>query len=145
MSILAMSDTWVRALDVMTGVTTPLGALGLLLGLGFFALLRRFKHERDKLEALPAEERLEYVAGKINRYKLNAEGMNDAARQALIRAELNARYRFAMTTIKILAGLVAFCFLVSAAAYLGRGDRGSAGEDRQSASDHRRRTDWSLI
>lgn len=106
-----------QVLQIVTTVGTPLALLGLLAALGFYGYSRWLKFEERRLASLPPENR----TAEYEHY-LKSLGMtvpeSMAARERLIKLDMEQRYLLARQRMNLFAAVFAICFVSATIAFV---------------------------
>jgi hypothetical protein len=105
-------------LRIAANVGTPLALLGLVAALAYFVYTRRLKYEKEKLEALPPDERATRTDEYLTRYGIDGKNLRIEDKVALIREEMEKRHKRSFAYVIIAAVVFTVCFGLAVLAFV---------------------------
>ena len=109
-----MADT----LRIAVTIGTPLALLAFIVALSYFAYARRMKFEEKKLDKLPPKELAKRTDEYLTRYGIDGKNLPVPDKLALIREEMDTRYKRQALLLVVSVSAVVLCFGISAIAYV---------------------------
>lgn len=99
--------------EISANIATPLGALGLLLALMFFAYYRYFKNEENKLQLLPESEREKSIDLWLKKLDLKIDSLDAEQKTRIVCREIDRKANFAKLLIIAPSSVFVICFIVA--------------------------------
>jgi hypothetical protein len=109
-------------------VATPLGAIGFIAGLAFFAYYRYLKSQERRLQAIPESERASSVDSWYARLGLTIQNLTRQQKYEFVCREMDKRTNFAKLLVITLAVVFVICFGIAALSFW-RGSRSAEADE----------------